>query len=55
MSLVKHRFRLRDGSIIESKDWYARFTYKDLLERMPKNPGKMSSFGSSQDIVRNET
>src|SRR5450755_386586 len=28
MSLVKHRFRLRDGSITESKDWYARFTYK---------------------------
>ncbi len=28
MSLVKHRFRLRDGSLTESKDWYARFTYK---------------------------
>jgi integrase len=28
MSLVKHRFRLRDGSITESKDWYARFTHK---------------------------
>jgi hypothetical protein len=26
-----------------------------LLDRMPKNPGKTSSFGSSQDIVRNET
>jgi len=29
MSLVKHRFRLRDGSVTESKDWYARFTYKE--------------------------
>jgi UDP-N-acetyl-D-mannosaminuronic acid transferase (WecB/TagA/CpsF family) len=28
MSLVKHRFRVRDGSLTESKDWYARFTYK---------------------------
>jgi integrase len=28
MSLVKHRFRLRDGSLTKSKDWYARFTYK---------------------------
>ena len=28
MSLVKHRFRVRDGSLTESKYWYARFTYK---------------------------
>lgn len=28
MSLVKHRFRVRDGSLTESEDWYARFTYK---------------------------
>jgi len=28
MSLVKHRFRVRDGSLTESKDWYSRFTFK---------------------------
>ena len=28
MAVIKHKFRLRDGTVKQSDDWYFRFTYK---------------------------